>query len=70
MSINDMMKKASHEKLNIRIVDIDGKVYEGKAGRYSKADDEENGYSTLGIATKNDGRWRLAENEIISIEKI
>lgn len=64
MSIDDMMEKAADEGLTVEIVGKSGRVYRGTAEAYTKADDEEDGYSTICI----DSGWCLGENEIQSIK--
>ena len=64
MSIDDIMEKAALSRLQVEIVDVDGITYKGTAEAYTKADDEEDGFSTICI----DSGWCLGENEIRSIK--
>ncbi|MCD7902673.1 MAG: hypothetical protein LUF91_02685 [Oscillospiraceae bacterium] len=66
--INRMMVKAAFETLRVRVVDVDGTVYEGTADTYIKSADEEDEIPSLSIDTDDKGKWSLAMNEIKSIE--
>lgn len=67
MKIDDIMEKAALGQLQVVVVDVDGDTYKGTARGYTKADDEEDGFSTICIDSDR-GNWCLGENEIRSIE--
>ncbi len=68
MSIDDMMEKASDKAARIKVLCVDGTVFIGRASHYCKADDEDDGYSSVCIDTDDGEGWCLSENEIQSIE--
>ena len=56
----------------VRVVDIDGKVYEGEVIDVGRADDNDSGEDSIGIETRPDIRfgYDLDRSEIVSIEII
>ncbi len=68
MTIDETMEYAATKGLKVKIIDIDGIAYEGEASHYSKADDGDDGYSTVSVSTKDKGDWCLGENGIKAIE--
>ena len=56
----------------VRVVDIDGKVYEGEVIDVGRADDNDSGEDSIGIETHPDIRsgYDLDRSEIVSIEII
>ena len=56
----------------VRVVDIDGKVYEGKVIDIGRADDNDSGEDSIGILTRPDIKFGYGFNrsEIVSIEII
>ena len=68
MSIDNMMEKAADKAARIKVSCFDGTEYIGRASHYCKADDEDHGYSSVGIDTDDGEGWCLKENEIQSIE--
>ena len=56
----------------VRVVDIDGKVYEGEVIDVGRADENDSGEDSIGILTRPDIKfgYGLNRSEIVSIEII
>ena len=63
LDMDDLMEECAEEEWMVRVIDINNKEHVDKAGWYSKADDEEDGFCTFSV-----GEWCLGVNEIKSIE--
>lgn len=69
MVMDKKMYEVAKAGKKIRVTDVDGIVYEGKAGGYSSGANEEDGFATF-IVMDSKNPMCLGSNEIESIEVI
>ncbi len=68
MEIIDLMEEALFGAHTVRIVSKSGKEYVGETIGYVQPGDEDDGFATITVLTKDKGGWCLSENEIKTIE--